>query len=166
MSNLKPLSEAERAELIAYLDGELDRKNAQLVERKLQADPRIRAEADALRKTWELLDYLPRAEPSPTFTHRTLQRVSSLPTPVRPTRSERRWRPYALGLGWAAALLVAGAIGFAGGTRLSPREPSDEDLVRDLRIIENKRIFEQVEDLDFGRQLDHPDLFGDGELGS
>ena len=64
MAEPQPLSDDEREELIAYLDGELDGAGTEAVERKLHADPRIRAEADALRQTYNLLDYLPKAEPS------------------------------------------------------------------------------------------------------
>jgi hypothetical protein len=33
--------------------------------------------------------------------------------------------------------------------------------VRDLRLIENKRLYDLVEDLEFLQALDDPDLFGD-----
>ena len=33
--------------------------------------------------------------------------------------------------------------------------------VKDLHVIENLRTYELVEDIDFVRQLDQPDLFGE-----
>jgi hypothetical protein len=42
-----------------------------------------------------------------------------------------------------------------------PREPGERQLLQDLRIIENKRVYDRIEDLDFWRALDAPDLFGD-----
>src|SRR5262249_58312763 len=128
---------------------------------RLQREPNVRAEAEALKRTWELLDYLPRSEPSPTFTHRTLQRVSATCVAPAPRTPLRYWRSLALGMSWAASVLVAGAVGYSAMTHWLPREPSDDEMARDLRLIENKRLYERVEDLDFLRQLDDPDLFGD-----
>src|SRR5262249_20930595 len=54
------LPDPEEAELIAYLDGELDPADARRVEDRLDEDPTFRAKADALKKSYDLLDYLPR----------------------------------------------------------------------------------------------------------
>ena len=48
------LSEQERADLVAYLDGELSGEAARAMEAKISLNPAIRAEADALRRAWEL----------------------------------------------------------------------------------------------------------------
>jgi hypothetical protein len=37
----------------------------------------------------------------------------------------------------------------------------DDLLLRDLRLIENKRLYDLVDDANFLRLLDEPDLFGD-----
>jgi hypothetical protein len=84
--NLPPVDPFE-AELVAYLDGELDPAAAQRIEERLAADPGARAKASALKKTFELLDFLPKPEPSPTFTTRTLDKLpavksGSLPVPI------------------------------------------------------------------------------------
>ena len=71
MADERSLNDEERDELVAYLDGELDEQAARDVEARLGRDPRAKAEAEALRRTWNLLDYLPRPEPSGDFTHRT-----------------------------------------------------------------------------------------------
>jgi anti-sigma factor RsiW len=156
------LSEQERADLVAYLDGELAGEAARAVEAKLSLDPRARAEADALKRTWALLDYLPRSEPSPAFTHRTMERLA----PVRAGGAWRRWRAGFLAVGWAAALLLSVWAGYAGYNLFVPREPGERELVHDLRLIENKRLYDLVEDLDFWRSLDRRDLFGDDSSGS
>ncbi|HTU22949.1 MAG TPA: hypothetical protein VMG10_33230 [Gemmataceae bacterium] len=152
-------SEQERADLVAYLDGELHGDAARALEAKLSLHPAARAEADALRRTWDLLDFLPRPQPSSSFTHRTLERLS----PVRADEQGRRqrWRTRCLGLGWAAALLLAGWAGHAGFNWLVPRQPGERELLQDLRIIENKRLYDRVEDLDFWKALDTPELFGE-----
>ncbi len=169
MPKLPPLSDEERTHLVAYLDGELDGPAASAMEAKLNTDPRLRAEAATLRRTWELLDFLPKPEPSPMFTSRTMERVSA----VRPWRRRLtlpgRWRPLVLGIGWVAAVLIAVAVGFEGEKFLHRRPPAipanqveiDPQLVRDLRVIENKHWYEHVDDIDFLRALEDPDLFGE-----
>ncbi len=171
MAKLPPLSADDRENLSAYLDGELDTKAARALEARLNLDAGARAEAEALRRTWELLEYLPRPEPSATFTSRTLERVSAL----RPASAmaARRWRPWAFGIGWAAAVFLAGTVGYTSVSVVTkhnqpavlPSEPVDVDqhLVRDLRVIENQHLYEHVDDIEFLRELaKEPELFGDG----
>jgi len=163
MTDKPPLNDDEREDLVAYLDGELDEEAARAVEAKLSLDPQARTEADALRRAWDLLDYLPQAEPSRSFTHRTLSRIAAPLTTAMPAPRRRVW---ALGAGWAAAVLLSAAAGFAGFTFLVPEDRSDEELVRDLRVIENRRLYEPVPDIYFLWELSHPDLFGDEGPGS
>lgn len=128
------LSEQERADLVAYLDGELSGDAVRELERKLNLHPAARAEADALRRTWELLDYLPRPQPSSSFTHRTLERLS----PVRADEN-RRWRLRrigCLGLGWMAALLLSGWAGYAGYNWLTPRPVGEREVIQEREWIE------------------------------
>src|SRR5258708_29854858 len=115
MINPKRLTEQERADLVAYLDGEMDENGARAMEARINSDPAIRAEAEALKRTWDLLDYLPSQDPSPSFTHRTLERVSGLQPRLAQAAApakRRPWRSVAPGLGWAAAVLLAARIGF------------------------------------------------------
>src|SRR5712692_1601537 len=121
MAKLSPLSDDERAELVAYLDGELPKPAAQIMEAKLNTDPRMRAEVETLRRTWELLDFLPKPKPTPEFASRTLDRVSTIRLTPSPLQSRHRWRPWALRTGWAAAVLLAVLIGYGGGLQFSHR---------------------------------------------
>ncbi len=161
------LSEEDRANLVAYLDGELDEPAAQALEARLNLEPQLRAEADAMRQTWGLLDYLPKAEPSSSFTNRTLERLSLEKRPVstqlalRPPR--RGWR---VALGWAAAVVVATGLGlglghYLGGPVLDTGAEADAPMIRHLRVAEKWRYYENADDLDFLRSLAQPDLFGD-----
>jgi anti-sigma factor RsiW len=84
-----PLTEDEKAELVAYLDGELDDSATQIIETKIATNPDVRAELDALKQAWGLLDFLPKASPSPNFTNRTLERLT---LEALPPRKPRRWR--------------------------------------------------------------------------
>jgi anti-sigma factor RsiW len=165
MPELQPLDDDERSELVAYLDGELDEKASLAMEAKLNRDPRIRAEADALRRAWNLLDFLPKPEPSSNFTQRTVASIA------QPALRARRWRPWLLGLGWAAAVIVAGMIGYASvpAGRVAPvTEPKADDteqLVRDLRVIDQVRQYQNAGDISFLHELDRPELFGDDPTG-
>jgi anti-sigma factor RsiW len=161
-----PLSDDERADLTAYLDGELDDESTQELEAKLSRDPEARTELDALRQAWGMLDFLPKAAPSADFTHRTMERLSleklatgrsTAKLPVAPRRF-----PWLVPLGWAAAALLAAGAGTAVAPLLwRPAPDPDEPLVRHLRVVEKLPYYEHVEDLDFLRRLADPDLFGD-----
>src|SRR5262249_29278865 len=72
------LSPAERANLVAYLDGELNEAEARAISTKLTPSVSARRELEALEKTWVLLDYLPRPAASPELTSRTLSEVRRL----------------------------------------------------------------------------------------
>jgi len=164
MSELAPLNDDERAELVAYLDGELNEQTARSLEARLNRNPAVRAEADALRKTWELLDYLPRPEPSASFTHRTVERISALHPALH--GGAGRWSSWAGITGWAAAVVLCGVAGYAAMNRFYPKAPSTEDMVRDLRVIENLKAYEAADDIEFLHALDQPDEFGEDALGS
>jgi hypothetical protein len=118
------------AELIAYLDGELDDATAADVERRMAADPQLRARAAALKKSFDLLDFLPRPDPSPTFATRTLDRLPAVRSsieakPVAAPASPSSSVPIVLSTGplalssagrpWAWVVGVAVAVGLAVG---------------------------------------------------
>jgi hypothetical protein len=117
-----------------------------------------------------MLDFLPKASPSPNFTHRTLERLTlenvAAPTKSVPltTATRSRLAP----LGWAAVIVVALIGGYlvTFGFRNDPPAPdplpdADLPLVRDLRIADKWRYYENVDDIDFAKKLNHPDLFGE-----
>ncbi len=158
------MTEDERAELVAFLDGELTDEAARVIEARLNVEPAYRVEAKALERAWELLDYLPKSEPMAKFSERTLSKI----VPVMPRRmppplpARRRWWFWpALAGGWAVAFFLTIVLGYGAYSLMVPREPGEADLVRDLRLIENKKAYDTVEDFEFLRQLGHPDLFGE-----
>ena len=81
--DVAPPTDPFEAELVAYLDGELDPAAARRIETKLASDPQARAKATALKKTFDLLDYLPKPEPSATFTT-SLPKLSPRNIPMSP----------------------------------------------------------------------------------
>ena len=166
-----PLSEEEKAELVAYLDGELDEAAQQAVEAKIATNPDARAELDALKQTWGMLDFLPKASPSPNFTHRTMERLtlekvaSGSASKTAPVVGDANWLRR---IAWAAAIVVALGGGYLAATRIwpsasvpDPIPDVDQPLVEHLRIAEKWRLYENTDDLDFAKKLTHPDLFGD-----
>jgi anti-sigma factor RsiW len=164
------LNDQERADLVAYLDGELDSEAARALEARLSRDPRVRAEAEELRRSWDLLDYLPKPTPSDAFTHRTLERLSGSLQTQRAPAWRRPWPRWAILAGWAAVLLLAAGAGWGVARWQSAgradRAALEEEVARHLPVIENQGLFANVDDLTFLRALDHPDLFGEDETDS
>jgi anti-sigma factor RsiW len=171
------LNEEDHAELVAYLDGELDEEATQAFEARLSRDQKLRAEADALKKTWEMLDFLPRAEPSPSFTHRTMERLA-VQTPSKSVAiagQPGRWA-WLAPVGWAAAMLIALIGGSFAAHQLWPQptppvqpptpqqKDFDAQIAQDRDVILNKRILENGGDLGFARGL--ANMFDDEEGGS
>jgi len=163
------MSDDEKAELVAYLDGELDEASTHAVEAKIARDPAVRAELDTLKQTWGMLDYLPKASPSPNFTNRTMERMTlevaggaTKTAALAPRRSV-----WPLGLSWAAAVLLALGAGYYGAAQIWPAADdelipeTDLPLVRQLRIAEKWRYYENVDDLELVKKLNHPNLFGE-----
>jgi hypothetical protein len=164
MMKPSPLNGPERDDLVAYLDGELSEERSRAIEARLNVDPAARAEAEALRRTWDLLDYLPRPEPSSSFTHRTLERLAPVTGRQPAVGRWPMWKRGLFGAGWAAALVVAavgGSTAFFLAVPPAPRPPGEAELVRDLMLIENKRLYDVVEDVDYLRDLDQVDLFAE-----
>jgi anti-sigma factor RsiW len=154
------LSDEEREELVAYLDGELDDEKSRRLEARLNRDPEARAEAEQLKRAWGMLDYLPRAQASTSFTHRTLERLAV------ETGEQRRSRlRYTAGLTWAAGMLLAALAGFLLARTLGPRPVETPDvhelLVRNLRIIERVEPYQQIDNIEFLQDLDEMEFFTD-----
>jgi len=161
------LSDEDREILTSYLDGELDDDQSHDLEARLGREPELRAELEAMRQAWGLLDYLPRAQPSPTFTQRTMSRLSVEKVPsitasapkATPLTASHRW-PLAVGL--ASAVILALIGGFAAGAWWLPRGSQDasDPIVRHLRVLEHLHEYERADDVEFLRSLDRPELFG------
>jgi anti-sigma factor RsiW len=72
------LTPGERANLVAYLDGELNEAETRVIATKLTQSATARREVEVLEKTWELLNYLPRPQASERLTERTLTEIQQL----------------------------------------------------------------------------------------
>jgi len=181
-----PLTE----ELVAYLDGELGMAGNEAVEAKISVDPTVRAEADALKKTWDLLDYLPRPEPSPNFTERTLSKLEPIrqlgsnsspsgPTVARngsttlspqasttnlPAASFKTPRQKLLtAIAWVLLFAGAGSAGYFVRDQIVRMDQHELDarILSEQRLLQNVQRFRYVDDLPFLQALDNPELFGE-----
>ncbi|MCS7168358.1 MAG: hypothetical protein RMI91_05090 [Gemmatales bacterium] len=164
MSEPSSLSEQEREELIAYLDGELDAEAARAVEEKLQRHPAWRREAEQLQATWQMLDFLPQAHAPASFTERTLTVLQASQARQRRYQRLRRLLTYTA---WAAAVACAAFLGFQYGVSShlrspdAPWPPSEEVLL----LLEHRSYwpyYEKLGSFTFLKQLDQSDLFQEG----
>ena len=146
------LSIDERSNLVAYLDGELNDAEARSIATKLTQSMTARREVDALKKTWEMLDLLPRAKASEDFASRTLSvaigrgdnRTASLASDLA--------RRAGVGLAWALASALLFVLGYFLVIRVWPNPTAR--LVRDLPIAESLDAYRDVGSIEFLEQLD------------
>ncbi|MER3414734.1 MAG: hypothetical protein C4297_00775 [Gemmataceae bacterium] len=152
------LTPEERELLVAYLDGELDETTAARIEARLTESAAWRREVESLRRAWDLLDYLPRAQATPQFTEKTLARLSAL-------RRQHRWaRRISIAVCSSLAVALVAAAGVLGFYLTYRPLPSAAELsAEDLRVLENRWLYEHIEDLEFVHELAHPDLFGEDQ---
>jgi len=154
------LNPEERANLAAYIDGELTENESRAIATKLSLSPIARREVESLKKTWELLEFLPRPKASLVFSERTLTSVRALES-----RAGSWDQTAGLWLGQAAklvvCLLVAGAalaLGFA-LTRWAWPDPAAR-LARDLSLAEHLEEYKEVGSFDFLEELAKSKEFG------
>src|SRR5262245_16644980 len=123
----KRLTDEERAELVAYLDNEIGGEAKRAIEAKLSRDPVWRAEAESLKRTWDLLDYLPKPEPKADFTQRTMSKIGPVRKPegakVGGPQPMRRW--LLVGAVWAATVMLALGVGYSVCRAMLPHRPGD-----------------------------------------
>lgn len=154
------LTSAERANLVAYLDGELNEAEAQAIATKLTKSATARREIEALEKAWELLDYLPRSKASDDFTARTLTEVERLSTEGGRFESavrETTRRVLRVAVWTLVSLLTVGA-GYAVTQWVWPNPTAR--LARDLSIAEHLDEYRDVGDFEFLEILAHSSEFG------
>jgi anti-sigma factor RsiW len=147
------LTPNERANLVAYLDGELDEGETRAIATKLAHSPTARREIESLEKTWELLDYLPRPQVAEDFTARTL--TEAVREETEGTRLGSAFRETTRRLlragAWTAASLLAFGLGYALTQWIWPN-PTDR-LARDLPIAEHLDEYRDVGSFEFLQEL-------------
>lgn len=150
MSRIPRLTSDQRADLVAYLDGELGENESSSIEQTLAASDVARHEVEMLSRTWDLLDALPRENASADFTAKTIASIK-----IKPVSAAAQWEPTVnrilISVGWAAVLLSSLFLGLLVGSRWIPRE--DDEFVRELPILERLDAYRDVGSLEFLEQL-------------
>jgi hypothetical protein len=143
-------------QLVAYLDHELDESSSRRIEKLLAADAEVRERLRQLQQSWDALDELLPADVDPSFTRSTLEMVAlAAEEETRPKRGvTRRGRRTWLGL---AVVLLAGLAGYAAVWRFWP-DPNQQ-LLRDLPVLENLDQYQKIDDVQFLRKLQAEKLF-------
>jgi anti-sigma factor RsiW len=154
------LTPDERADLVAYVDGELPEAHSRSISTKLTHSATARREVEMLQKTWELLDYLPLPPATGQFSEKTISHIRRLE--VR----DRSWEPMVSA--WSARVarvmvyLLVGAtflgVGFA-LTRWVWPDPTAR-LAQDLTLAEHLDEYLEVGSFEFLGQLADSKAFG------
>lgn len=146
------LSIEERSNLVAYLDGELNDAQSRAIATKLTQSLTARKEVEALQKTWEMLDLLPRPKASEDFTSRTLSVATRQPDDRMALVASDLARRIMTGLAWTLASAALFVVGFILTSKVWPN-PSAR-LARDLPIAESLDEYRDVGSVEFLEQLD------------
>ena len=142
MAKFIRLSQDQRDNLIAYLDGELEESATQEIEQVLASSEVARHEIDMLSRSWDLLNVLPAHRASPEFCEKTVEmlrsseeKVSRVDTAVVARQGKRA----VILAFWG---LLVGGVGFVGYTAARHWIPNDsEALLEDFEIINNLDAF-------------------------
>lgn len=158
MDKITRLSAQDRANLVAYLDGELDEVATRAIEETLAKSPVARHDVNMLVRTFNLLDELPRPSLGGEFTTRTISLATSEESPAvrapfqwpQPLRSDAARRGGICVL-WVAGLVLAAVGGFLLTNRWLPNDA--QLLVDELPVIESLDDYVKVESIEFLREL-------------
>lgn len=149
-------------ELVAYLDGELDAVASDRVEGRLSSDPAYRLKLNELQSAWDLLDELPRAPVTETFTQTTVEMVA-MTAEAEALHAEKEFnqRQSWSWLAIAASVLVACIVGYV--IMWQRLDRPNQKLVQDLPVIENVELYRVADSVDFLRSLDEASLFDEDQ---
>ena len=147
------LTPDERADLVAYIDGELPEGIARSISTKLTHSATGRVEVEMLRKTWELLGHLPLPPASPQFADRTITEIRRLET--RSPTWDPRLKSWTTQTGYLVAYVILAGVGLGLGyvaTRWLWTDTSAR-LARDLTLAEHLDEYLEAGSFDFLKQL-------------
>jgi hypothetical protein len=154
------LTPDERADLVAYVDGELPEVHARTIATKLTKSATARREVEMLQKTWEMLDLLPLPQATERFSERTISQIRQLDL------KSQRWDPlisdWTARLGRVAVYLVL-AVAFLGlGYSLTRWAWPDKTvrLVNDLTLADHLDEYLEVGSFEFLTELAESPQFG------
>lgn len=153
MDKLVRLTAEDRDNLTAYLDGELDEQATRRIESILTSSSVARNDVEALARTYELLDLLPRPVAGKEFTEKTLTTVR-LDGQKQPL-SQREWVrklqdaiPLAC---WVAAIFFAACLGYSVTNHWI--RSRDDLLLEQFPLIQNLDLYSEIGSIEFLEQL-------------
>jgi hypothetical protein len=153
-------SERLDEELVAYLDGQLDRQSARAVEQRLASEEPVRRRLQELAQSWDLLDQLPHAVAGDAFTRSTVEMVAV--AAEQEVAEQQQEEPSCRARRWLWGVAAALAVGIAGYVlAASVWTDPNEKLIRDLSVIENQERYKQAGDIEFLKRLNEEGLFSD-----
>jgi hypothetical protein len=155
------LTPNERANLVAYLDGELGEAESRVIATKLTQSVTARREIESLQKTWELLDHLPLPRASEALSQKTLTEVGQLSLAgdkMVDAATRTAWHALRIGL-WVLGALLCFGLGLI-LTRWIWPDPTAR-LTRDLSIAEHLDEYRDVGSIEFLEGLDNSPEFSD-----
>jgi|EndMetStandDraft_9_1072997.scaffolds.fasta_scaffold218563_1 anti-sigma factor RsiW len=155
MEKLTRLSTEQRDNLTAYLDGELDEDGTRQIETVLAGSTVARNDVEALAKTYELLDLLPRPKASGAFTEKTMQtaKLGEVRMDPRQTVWYRHGKRIIRWGSWAALLFVAACVGYS-IARYQVPQPEDV-LLDNVEVIQKLDDYEKAGSFEFLDALSH-----------
>lgn len=153
------LTAEERADLVAYLDGELPKERSRALAETLTRSVSGRREVEALEAAWGLLELLPRSSVGDAFTEQTVTIAAEAPaTDDRLVGAARKTlRQFVTLLVVCAGVTAGGLTGYVAARWLWP-DPTTR-LARDLTIAERLDDYQAVGSMEFLRRLDDSTFF-------
>lgn len=161
MHSFSAITADDRELLTAYLDGELPPHVVKEVDNRLALDGSFRNEYQEMLAAWSALDALGQATLRDDFAQTTLELA------VAEARDEAAKKSAWQKLTWMrrpiVIVLMAGSLGFL-LARMKP-DP-DADIARNLPLLQDFEVYENVPSVDFLRKLQKQQLFADERASS
>jgi hypothetical protein len=145
--------------LVAYLDGELDAEQTQQIDQQIATQAELRDRINQLRMTWDMLDDLPVAPPSPRFAETTLEMaaLASVEEPKSVLKVALHWMFNNASRIFVISLPLFLLSGFAASSFVQSR--AERQLLRDLPILVDWRALSNIDSLEWLEILvEQPDL--------
>lgn len=159
MAKITRLTQEQRDDLIAYLDGELDQSSVETVEASLSQNQVARHDLNQLSKTYDLLNFLPKVKTGPELTQQTLSKIEIRESEVwKPIRVDLGgFRRFVIGVAWIILLSASAIAAYQISQHYSP-DPA-QLLLQDLPVIQNMDRYSEVQDMEFLRELQRSGAF-------
>jgi anti-sigma factor RsiW len=147
--------------LVAYLDGELSAEERQCIEQRLANDPDCQRQLNALQKSWDLLDVLPRATADHELMQTTIAMVARQ-VQEETAKSSPAGSKVSRSFPWKGVAIVTTAlIGFA--IVDIPMRMLRHRNLRDLPIAQNLELYHYADDIEFLDLLQREGMFAEEE---